>query len=87
MTDTIFFLLGVTVLLCVGVLIGSGLHTRSLDRQYRNVAQCVRHVNEREDVPARRGYPAEFCGKCPLVNNRVMFLVEPPPSVDENDED
>lgn len=87
MTNTLFFLLWVTVLLCVGVLIGSGLHTTSIDRRYRDVAQHVRHLNEREDVPAGRDNPTKICGKCPLVTSRVMFLVEPPPSGDKDDED
>jgi len=42
------FLVGVMVLLDVGVLIGSSLHTRSIDRQYR----CL---NERETALDARG--------------------------------
>ncbi|MGH3865199.1 MAG: hypothetical protein ACRDQ4_03510 [Pseudonocardiaceae bacterium] len=57
MTNIMFLLAG--VLLAVGVLIGSGLHTRALDRKYRQVAQLVRelHAREREEALARSVYP------------------------------
>ncbi|MGH3936474.1 MAG: hypothetical protein ACRDS1_16100 [Pseudonocardiaceae bacterium] len=42
------------VLLAVGVLIGSGLHSRALDRRYRRVAQLLRELHEREEILARR---------------------------------
>jgi hypothetical protein len=54
MSDTILFLVGLMVLLGVGVLIGSGLHTTSIDRRYRRLAQHVRHLNERETALNRR---------------------------------
>jgi hypothetical protein len=43
-----------SVLLAVGVLIGSGLHTRAIDRRYRRVAQLVRELHEREEILAKR---------------------------------
>jgi hypothetical protein len=55
MTNIMFLLAG--VLLAVGVLIGSGLHTRALDRKYRQVAQLVRELHEREEALARSVYP------------------------------
>ena len=55
MTNTILFLTGVLMLLGVGVLIGSGLHTTSIDREYRRLAQRVRHLNERERALEARG--------------------------------
>jgi len=33
---------------CMGVLVGSGLHTRSIDRKYQRLAQLVRHLNEQD---------------------------------------
>lgn len=59
MTNIMFVLAG--ALLTVGVLIGSGLHTRAIDRRHRQVAQLVRELHElevalaeREEVLARR---------------------------------
>ncbi|MGH3888935.1 MAG: hypothetical protein ACRDSZ_20660 [Pseudonocardiaceae bacterium] len=52
MTNIMFVLAG--VLLTVGVLIGSGLHTRAIDRKYRRVAQLVRELHEREAILAER---------------------------------
>ncbi len=54
MINIMFLLAG--VLLAVGVLIGSGLHTRALDRKYRQVAQLVRELHEREEALARSYY-------------------------------
>jgi hypothetical protein len=51
MTTIMFVLVGVFL---VGVLIGSGLHTRAIDRRYRRVAQLVRELHERERVMATR---------------------------------
>lgn len=53
MTNIIIFVLA-GVLLTVGVLIGSGLHTQAIDRRYRRVAQLVRELHEREEVLAER---------------------------------
>ncbi|MCA1707515.1 MAG: hypothetical protein LC808_31295 [Actinobacteria bacterium] len=51
MTDTILFMVaGATVLFCMGVLVGSGLHTKSIDRKYRRLAQLVRYLNEQDVV-------------------------------------
>ncbi len=52
MTNIMLVLAG--VLLPVGVLIGSGLHTRAIDRRYRRVAQLVRELHEREEILAER---------------------------------
>jgi len=60
MTDIIpFLLVGVLliVLLCVGVLIGSSLHTGSIDRRYRRVAQLAGKLTERKTVMDGRGCP------------------------------
>ncbi len=83
MTDTMLFLAGVTVVLGVGVLIGSGLHTRCIDRQYRRLAQRVRHLNAREATLDARGYRAAICDSCPLNTHRGMPPCEPSP-VDED---
>ncbi|MGH3853170.1 MAG: hypothetical protein ACRDR6_06660 [Pseudonocardiaceae bacterium] len=45
MTTIMFVLVGA---LLVGVLIGSGLHTRAIDRKYRRVARLVQELHERE---------------------------------------
>jgi len=55
MTNILFVLAGVAVLLVVGALIGSGLHTRAIDQRYRQVGQLVRELNEREAM-TKRGY-------------------------------
>ncbi len=57
--DTILLMVaGATVLFCVGVLVGLGLHTTSVDRQYRRMAQLVRHLNESGAV--MDGKPAKY---------------------------
>lgn len=85
MTDTILFLAGVLMLLGVGVLIGSGLHTRGIDRKYRRLAQRVRHLNELERVLDARGRPAAICGSCPLeIHQGTLLIRERPPPVDED---
>lgn len=38
--------------LLVGVLVGSGLHTRAIERRYQRVAQLVRELHEREEALA-----------------------------------
>lgn len=62
MTNIMFALAG--LLLAMGVLIGSGLHTRALDRKYRQVAELVRELHEREEALAgdlaRNGYPGRY---------------------------
>lgn len=50
---------GSIVLLAVGVLIGSGLHTRAVDRRYWRVARLVRELYEREEALARSDYLRE----------------------------
>lgn len=51
MTDTVLFVVaGAMVLFGMGVLVGSGLHTRSIDRKYRRLAQLVRYLNEQDVV-------------------------------------
>jgi len=46
-----------TLTFCVGVLVGSGLHTMSIDRRYWRLARLVHHLNELN--AARDGNPAE----------------------------
>ncbi len=56
---TIFFMVaGATISFCVGVLVGSGLHTRSVEQQYRRLAQLVESLNELKSVRDRQ--PAEY---------------------------
>ncbi|GEM_PF-5477207 len=51
MTDTVLFVVaGAMVLFGMGVLVGSGLHTRSIDRKYRSLAWLVRDLNEQDVV-------------------------------------
>ncbi len=76
MTDSLLFLAGVLVLLGVGVLIGSGLHTRSIDYQYRRLAQRVRHLNARERALDVRDCPAAVCGSCPLEIQGTLLVRE-----------
>ena len=85
MTNTILFLAGVLMLLGVGVLIGSGLHTRSIDREYRRLAQRVRHLNERETALDARESPTAICGGCPLeIHQGTLLIRERPRPVDED---
>lgn len=58
--DTIQFVVvaGATVLFCVGVLVGSGLHTMGIDRRYRDLARLVRYLNESGAV--MDGKPAKY---------------------------
>ena len=72
------------VLLGIGALIGSGLHTRNIDGQYRRLAQRVRHLNAREAALHTRGSPAAVCGSCPLELLRGTLLSERLPPVDED---
>ncbi|MGB8996923.1 MAG: hypothetical protein WCC65_16665, partial [Pseudonocardiaceae bacterium] len=44
MTNIVLLL--AALLFAFGVLIGSGLHTRAVDRQYRRIAQRVRELHE-----------------------------------------
>lgn len=68
MANIMFVLAG--ALLVVGVLIGSGLHTRAIDRRYRQVAQLVRALHELEEDLAKReealaGTELVVLPKCP----------------------
>jgi len=84
MTNAILFLAGVLMLLGVGVLIGSGLHTRSIDREYRRLAQHVRHLNEREKELDARGSPTAICGGCPIeIHQGTLLIRERSRPVDE----
>jgi hypothetical protein len=49
----IMFLLA-ALLFAFGVLIGSGLHTQAVDRQYRQVAHRVRELRKLEDALAEQ---------------------------------
>jgi len=85
MTDTILFLAGVMALLGVGVLIGSSLHTRSIDQRYRRLGQRVQHLNAREAALDARGLPAVNCGSCPLeIHHGMLLISERPPQADED---
>jgi hypothetical protein len=45
--DTILFMAVLaTVFFCVGILVGAGLYTGSMDRQCRRMAELVRSLNE-----------------------------------------
>jgi hypothetical protein len=51
MTDIILFVIaGATVLFCMGILVGSGLHTKSIDLKYRRLAKLVQYLNEQDVV-------------------------------------
>jgi hypothetical protein len=58
METILFMMAGMAVMFCLGLLVGSGLHTRSIDRRCRHVAQLVRSLNESgiviEGKPAKR---------------------------------
>jgi hypothetical protein len=57
--DIIFFMVaGATVLFCFGVLVGSGLNTRCVDRRCRRAARLVQHLNESDAV--MNGKPAKY---------------------------
>jgi hypothetical protein len=60
----LFIVAGVVGSFCVGVLVGSGLHTMSINRQYQHLAKLVRHYNElnaeRDKNPAERISPRIF---------------------------
>jgi len=79
MTNIMFVLTSVVVSLAVGVLIGSGLYTRGVDRRCRQLAQLTREYNEREEATARSAYPRAVCEGCPLELCRLMV-----PSVNGN---
>lgn len=83
MTDTILFVVGVMVLLGIGVLIGSSLHTASIDQRYRRLAHGVRHINAREAALNSRAHPAAICSRCPLERHRGTLLIERASPVDE----
>lgn len=55
MANIIFGLAGLS--LVVGMLIGSGLHIRAVDRRYRRVAQLVRQLHEQEEELAEERLP------------------------------
>ena len=66
MTDSILMILagsGVMVLVCICVLIGSGLNIKSVDRRYRRWAQQVQYLNAR-DENGSEGYPAAIYDSC-----------------------
>lgn len=46
MNIILFIMVGLAAAFCVGVLVGSGLHTARIDRQYQRLARLVRHFNE-----------------------------------------
>jgi hypothetical protein len=50
MTNIVLLL--AALLFAFGALIGSGLHTRAVDRQYRRIAQRVRELHELQAVLA-----------------------------------
>ena len=50
MTNIVLLL--AALLFAVGVLIGSGLHTQAVDREYRRIAQRVRELHELQEALA-----------------------------------
>jgi hypothetical protein len=52
MTNIMFLL--AALLFALGVLIGLGLHTQAVDRQYRRVEQLVRELHELEEALAEQ---------------------------------
>jgi hypothetical protein len=46
MNIILFIMVGLAVAFCIGVLVGSSLHTRRIDREYQRLAKLVRHFNE-----------------------------------------
>lgn len=58
METILFTVAGATVLFCVGVLVGSGLNTRSVDRRCRRAARLVQYLNESSAV--MNGKPAKY---------------------------
>jgi len=54
----LFMVAGATVLFCIGVLVGSGLNTRCVDRRCRRAARLVQHLNESDAV--MNGRPAKY---------------------------
>ena len=83
--NAVLFLAGLTMLLGIGVLVGSGLHSRGIDQKYRRLAQCVRHLNAREAALDARSHPAAICGSCPLEILGTILVREP--SAVNEDED
>jgi len=82
--QSIMIIVVAVLLVCLGMLLGSNLHTKSIDRQYRHIAQRVRRFNEQEAAMDRRGYPAAVCDHCSLEINRGTLLSERPPPLDED---
>lgn len=58
MNTILFVATWLTVTFCVGVLVGAGLHTMSIDRRYWRLAKLVQRLNElnavRDEKPAER---------------------------------
>ncbi|MDQ4031713.1 MAG: hypothetical protein M3332_05370 [Actinomycetota bacterium] len=50
MTNVVLLL--AALLFAFGVLIGSGLHTQAVDREYRRIAKRVRELHELQEVLA-----------------------------------
>lgn len=76
MTNIMFLL--AALLVAFGVLIGSGLHTQAVDRQYRQLAHRVRELHEIQDalaeqaeVLARSSHPRSSYQGYPTGASRV----------------
>lgn len=73
----IMFLLA-ALLFTLGALIGSGLHTHAVNRQYRRVAQRVRELQELEEavaeqdkILARRNHPRAISQEQPTAESHI----------------
>lgn len=88
MDPILFIVTWAMVLFCVGVLAGVGLHTRSIDRQYRRLAKLVRYANESGAV--MYGKPVKY--RASPANNQAAvwrfaraeeFMGLPPEDIDQ----
>lgn len=73
MTNIVSLLASAATLLAIGVLIGSGLHTRGIDRRYRDVSQLVRELNDQQDAIPKSAYPREHRGESPLKQHGMAL--------------
>ena len=65
--QSIVIIVVAVLLVCLGMLLGSSLHTKSIDRQYRRITQRVQRLNEQEAAMDRRSYPVAVCDRCSLL--------------------
>ncbi|MDQ3222480.1 MAG: hypothetical protein M3Q75_03265 [Gemmatimonadota bacterium] len=74
MTNIVFVLASAVTLFTVGILIGLGLHIQGIDRKYREVAQLVRGLNDRQDAIRKGAYSREVREECPLERHELAPL-------------